>query len=216
MATTVKHAQGPVSVKLRAADYDDSEDWVEFVRGLEDAGAQWLCLHPRTAGQKRKGKADYSHFQMLRDVVQVPVIGNGDIQTAQDAMGLLRQKTCDMVMVGRALTARPWMLWQVGEALGWSAPEGRSGAAPRTPLEEGAEYGQSLLRLLELMETMFPERLALNKFRFHLRISHVWLPFGHNLCSRASMAHSFADMRSMLKAFFNGSVTMRQTTDLRQ
>ncbi len=214
---TVRYAKGPVSVKLRAVESDQHADWVRFVKGLEEAGASWLCLHPRTAEQKRRGRSDWSQIKELTKQVEVPVIGNGDIQTSADVQKMIRDTECDMVMAGRVLTARPWLFWQLGEDLGWPAPVGREGdRAPRTPAEEGKEYGRSLLRLLELMEFFFHEGLALRKFRFHVQTGAVWLPFGHHLFSRVMKAKNLRDMQATVEAFFKHNHQMSETTDLRQ
>lgn len=215
--TTVAASPGPVSVKLRGSPQAETLQWTRFVKKLEEAGASWLCLHPRTAAQKRKGRADYSQLKTLRDVVTCPTIANGDVQTSLEAIDLLLGKSCDMVMVGRALTARPWLFWQLGEDLGWPSPEDKEGRrAPRTPEEEGAEYGESLLRLIDLMNSVFPERLTINKFRFHVKTSHVWLPFGHHLMSLVTRPRTVEALRAVVRSFFQNSVKMRTHTDLRQ
>ena len=213
---TVRYSSGPVSVKLRAAENSKKLEWLGFVKKLEDAGASWLCLHPRTAEQKRKGSADWLQIKELKSTVQIPVIGNGDIQTADDVLAMLRLTQCDMVMAGRALTARPWLFWQVGKRLGWENPEGRSGEPPATPLEEGEEYGKSLLRLIELMTEVFPERLAFRKFIFHVKTGSVWLPFGHSLYSQLTKTKCLAEAKPVLKAFFATPHSMSPKTDLRQ
>ncbi len=213
---TVKYATGPVSVKLRAVDSEAKSGWRDFVKGLESAGATWLCLHPRTADQKRRGQADWSQIRELTETVNIPVIGNGDIQTPTDILNMLNETHCDMVMAGRVLTARPWLFWQLGEDLGWPSPERHKGRAPRTPTEEGIEYGRSLFRLLELMEGILPERLALRKFVFHIKTGSVWLPFGHELYRKMTAAKTFSAARKVLETFFAHSHQMYQKTELRQ
>ncbi len=213
---TVRCTQGPVSVKLRGVEQENKDQWKVFVKGLESAGAHWLCLHPRTASQKRRGYADWNQIQELTQIVSIPVIGNGDIQTKEDVVSMLTDTQCDMVMVGRALTARPWLLWQVGELLGFPPPEGRSGKAPATPEEEGAEYGRSLIRLFELMEEKFSERLALRKFNFHVKTSSVWLPFGHSLYAKVTGAKTGLEIKKVLESFFQSPQSMSQKTFLRQ
>ena len=218
VATAVRYSEGrPISVKLRAADQGEDDKWVHFVKALEEAGAHWLCLHPRTAAQKRRGLADWSQVKKLKELVRLPVIGNGDIQVVEDIEWSFQQSQCDMVMIGRALTARPWLLWQWGEKKGWNPPEGKEGLlAPKTPEEEAIEYGKSLFRLLDLMEEKFQERAALRKFLFHIQVSHVWLPFGHTLYGQISMAKTFDHARGLLDKFFSSSHTMRARTELRE
>lgn len=213
---TVKYAKGPVSVKLRAVEDDQKTQWQKFVRGLEEAGASWLCLHPRTAEQKRKGQADWTQIKELNEIVKIPVIGNGDIQRVEDILSMLDSTGCDMVMAGRVLTARPWLFWQLGEALGWETPENQNGNAPSTAEEEGREYGKSLLRLLELMEEDLPEPLAIRKFQIHVKTGAVWLPFGHDLYSKMTKAKSFEQARSTVEKFFSVPHKMYQKTELRQ
>jgi tRNA-dihydrouridine synthase len=213
----VRHSPGPVSVKLRAVGADQKADWVQFIKGLERAGAAWLCLHPRTAEQKRRGQADWQQIKELTERIRIPVIGNGDIQTSGDVQRMLQTTGCDMVMAGRALTARPWLFWQLGEDLGWKPPLGREREhAPRTPADEGAEFGRSLLRLLELMEHFFPEPLAVRKFRFHVKTGAVWLPFGHDLYAKVMKAKTFESLHQTLEKFFQYPHQMYARTELRQ
>lgn len=213
---TCHYTQGPVSVKLRAGAVTEKEEWLTFVKKLEQAGANWLCLHPRTASQKRRGRADWSQISALVAAVKVPVIGNGDIQCVEDIFAMLAQTGCDMVMAGRVLTARPWLFWQLGERLGWGPPQGKEGRAPQTPEEEGREYGRSLIRLTELLEGCFSERLALKKFQFHVKTGAVWLPFGHSLYALMTKMKSFEEARVALLQFFESSHRMSLRTDLRQ
>lgn len=114
---TVKHSGVPVSVKLRAGLQNDMDFLLKFTKGLELAGASWITLHPRVGAQKRRGAADWSQIKKVRENLTIPVVGNGDVQTADDVFEIMNSTGCDAVMVGRALAARPWLLWQVGEGL---------------------------------------------------------------------------------------------------
>jgi len=216
---TTEHTRLPVSVKLRAVrDESDRDLLLRFVRGLERAGASWVTLHPRTAEQKRRGSADWSQIRALRESLRIPVIGNGDIQTAEDALAMLDETGCDMAMAGRALTARPWLFWQVGEELGFPPPPGRPGErAPRTPEEEGAEYGRSLKTLLVYMREAFrAEELCLRKFRFYVRTGSPWLLFGLDLYARATKAKTLDELAAALDEFFARPQPMSGRTELRQ
>lgn len=211
---TVRNSSVPVSVKFRSTN--EADELLKFVDSVVQAGASWVTLHPRTAAQKRRGNADWSQVKLLKQHVKVPVIGNGDIQTADDVEMMLDETGCDLVMSGRALAARPWMLWQLGEKWGFENPVDKSGLAPRTSVEEGAEYGKVLHRLLDYSLEFFPEQLALRKFRFHVRTTSVWLPFGHSLYADTTKAKNAIEMRERLRRFFDREIEMSARTDLRQ
>lgn len=215
---TVENSSVPVSVKLRAVgSTKELNELLDFVSGLRNAGASWVCLHPRTAEQKRRGSADWNQIKYLHAAVDFPVIGNGDVQTVEDAMLMLTETGCDMAMAGRGLAARPWMLWQLGEKLGMKAPAGKAGMrAPQTPEEEGAEYGRSLLKLIERSRHYFGEDLAMRKVRFYVRTTSVWLPFGNTLVGVCAKAKGIDEMIVGVAKFFENRVEMSKHTDLRQ
>ena len=219
---TVRATKLPISVKLRAGHQSDLVYLLKFAHALQDAGASWITLHPRTTEQKRRGSADWSQIRSVRESLTIPVIGNGDVQVAEDAYAMMRDTGADMAMIGRALTARPWLLWQIGEDLGFAPPPGFEGQrAPRTPVEEGAAYGISLMRLADLMEESyggkpFTADLGLRKFRFYVRTGSPWLQFGHDLYARCSKAKSFTELREALVAFFSIEHSMTARTELRQ
>lgn len=216
VAMTKRHARVPVSVKLRAGPQGDFDFLAKFVHGLVDAGADWVTLHPRTAEQKRRGSADWDQIRRLRERVEIPIVGNGDIQTAEDVLRMLGETGCDQVMAGRALAARPWMMWQLGERLGWAPPPGRSGRAPEGPEEEAREYGKTLIRLWELLLGSHSESLAFRKFRFHVRMTAGWLDFGHSLFSVVMKAKTAGELTDALPVFFEGPLRMSPRTDLRE
>jgi tRNA-dihydrouridine synthase len=214
---TKRNSTVPVSVKLRAGEQNDFEYLLRFVSGLIEAGADWICLHPRTAAQQRRGAADWSQVRELKQRLGTPLIGNGDIQTETDVFQMLEQTSCDLVMAGRALAARPWLLWQVGETMGFGPPPGRGAErAPRTRLEEGQEYGRSLRELLRISKLYFGEDLAMRKFRFHVRTTEVWLLFGQALVSVVNKAKTVEEIESALVQFFAQDIEMLPRTDLRQ
>ena len=213
---TVQSTSLPVSVKLRAGHQKDVDYLIKFVRGLEEAGASWVTLHPRTTEQKRRGSADWSQIRTVRESVKIPVIGNGDVQIADDVLALKAETGCDLVMVGRALTARPWLLWQLRQKLGFEPPVGRTGRAPATAIEEGAEYGRALKSLAMLMQEHFSEELGLRKFRFFVKTGSPWLLFGHDLYARTCKAKTWPEILPMLDEFFSREHSMSERTELRQ
>lgn len=206
----------PVSVKLRAGHQNDRDYLARFVRSLEQAGASWLTLHPRTVAQKRRGRADWSQIRWVREQVKIPVIGNGDVQVVDDIIQMMEQTHCDAVMVGRAMTARPWLAWQLGEFLGFESPLAfPDRRAPRGPWEEGAELGQALTFFVSTMEKFFPEVLGLKKCQFYIRHCHPWLEFGHDLFARSTRAKSYGELIDQVQDFFSLPQRMMTRTELR-
>jgi tRNA-dihydrouridine synthase len=213
---TVRNTKLPVSVKLRAGlENNEPEALLLFVKKLESAGASWITLHPRTAEQKRKGNADWAQIKWIKDQIGIPLIGNGDVQVAQDVLDLQNQTGCDLVMVGRALTARPWLMWQVGDLLGWAPPVGKEGKAPTTPEEEGREYYYFALSMHKKMQLRFKPMLAQKKFMFFIRTSSAWLEFGHTLYSRVSKGKSPEEVDAALHEFFLVEQRMTSRTEWR-
>jgi len=107
----------PVTVKVRAGwDYSLFAA-PDLAKRFQDAGAQMLTLHARFAKQGFEGEADWDLIKRLRDSVSVPLVGNGDVKTPEDALKMLRETGCDGVMVGRAAISNPWILGKISAAM---------------------------------------------------------------------------------------------------
>ncbi len=105
----------PVTVKFRKGWDDDT--CVSFAKVLESAGADAICLHPRTRVQQYRGTADRSAIAAVKAAVRIPVIGNGDITDGESAVSMLRETGCDGVMVGRAALGQPWIFREIKAAI---------------------------------------------------------------------------------------------------
>ena len=105
----------PVTVKFRKGWEEDT--CVSFAKVLESAGADALCLHPRTRVQQYRGEADRPAIGEVKAAVRIPVIGNGDITSGESAVSMLRETGCDGVMVGRAALGRPWIFREIKAAI---------------------------------------------------------------------------------------------------
>jgi nifR3 family TIM-barrel protein len=213
---TVRNSKLPVSVKLRAGMQNDREYLLKFTKGLAEAGAAWVTLHPRVAADKRRGRADWSQIQFLQNELPIPVIGNGDVQTVDDVFAMLEQTDCSGVMVGRALTARPWLLWQVGKKMGFENPPGFEGEPPTTPLEEGAEYGRALNHFTETLREYFSEEDGMKRLKFFVRVSMVWLEFGQTLWANIAACKTYDEALAAAERFFSMPQRMTGKTQLRE
>jgi tRNA-dihydrouridine synthase B len=124
---TCKAVSIPVSVKTRLG-WDKKEGLIEFCQGLVDAGAQALAIHGRRFCDKFGGKADWEPIYELKRRVNVPVIGNGDIASAKDAVEKIGN--LDGVMVGRGTFGNPWLMAEIVDAFGIAKPESQIAKDP--------------------------------------------------------------------------------------
>ncbi len=100
----------PVTVKIRSGWDLQHINAVEVAKIVEKAGASAICVHPRTRSQGYSGKADWNIIRQVKDSVDIPVIGNGDIKFPEDAKNMLDTTHCDAVMIGRGALGNPWLI----------------------------------------------------------------------------------------------------------
>ncbi len=200
---TKRHSPVPVSVKLRSSpgEEDDAEFLMDFTAALEDAGADWMTVHARPRGKKHHGEANWSVVGELARVRGIPIVGNGDIQTADDAIKVVREFGADGAMVARAATARPWILWQIASRLGLEeAPWGREGERPpETPEDEGREYFRACLAFVDLLDQYSGAgEVSLKRLRFFIGVGSRWLPFGHSFWKKCMKGTSLGEVRKVI------------------
>ncbi len=114
MVAAVDHA---VTVKFRRGFYEGEETAVEFARRMEDAGAAACAVHGRFAQQMYRGASDSGVIGRVKAAVSIPVIGNGDIKSGEDAQRMFAETSCDSVMIARAAQGNPWIFAQVKSVL---------------------------------------------------------------------------------------------------
>jgi len=106
----------PLTIKIRTGWSADGAQALEIVRMAEDVGVDAIAVHPRTASQGFRGRSDWSLIKKVRDTISIPVIGNGDIVTAGNALKMFAETRCHGVMIGRSAVGNPWLFGQI-EAL---------------------------------------------------------------------------------------------------
>ena len=107
----------PITIKIRAGFNDDSINAPEVAQIAESAGVSAIAVHGRTREQYYHGKADWNIIKAVKESVKVPVIGNGDVASAEDVIRIKKETGCDSVMIGRAAKGNPWLFADIKEFL---------------------------------------------------------------------------------------------------
>ena len=105
----VKAVDVPVTVKMRIGWDDDHINVVDFAKRIESTGVAAVAVHGRTREQMYMGRADWSYIKAVKDSLSIPVIGNGDVWTPEDALRMMQETGCDAVMIGRGAQGNPWI-----------------------------------------------------------------------------------------------------------
>ena len=129
VSSVVSSVSCPVTVKIRSGWDSNNINAVEIAKIIEEAGASAITIHPRTRAQGYSGSADWSIIKKIKETVDIPVIGNGDIKNCFDAKKMIDETGCDLVMVGRGCLGNPWIFkeintyLEVGKVLDKPTPE---------------------------------------------------------------------------------------------
>jgi nifR3 family TIM-barrel protein len=150
----------PLTLKVRPGPRADCIVVDEVARIVSDTGVDAVTIHGRTRAQGFGGRADWRHVARLKELVSVPVIGNGDVACAEDGLRMLRETGCDAVMVGRAAIGYPWIFRELEAA--WRG-------LPEPPKPDRAELAATVREhFARMVEHVGDERAAAKVFRKHL------------------------------------------------
>lgn len=155
----VKATTVPVSVKIRSGWDRRSLNAIEVAKAVADAGAAWVTVHARTRSEFFQGRAHWEWIGEVKAAVSIPVVGNGDVRSAEDVVNLLELTGCDAVMIGRATMGYPFIFREIDHLLrhGKTLP-------PPTPMERFEAASQQLRWLVE----QWGEKRGVLEFRKHL------------------------------------------------
>ena len=158
VSAVVKAVSVPVTVKIRSGWDANSVNAVEVAKVIEEAGASAITVHGRTRAQGYSGNADWNIIKQVKEMVSIPVIGNGDITSAEKAKEMLDFTGCDAVMIGRGVLGNPWLIKECVSYL-------ESGINPPKP--SAREKIEMLKRHYQLLVDPTSEKQAILEIRTH-------------------------------------------------
>lgn len=190
----------PMTVKFRLGLDDARRNYLELGRLAEACGADAVALHPRTARQGFRGAAEWPAIARLKEAVAIPVIGNGDVRTAEDALTLLATTGCDGVMIGRAATKNPWIFAEIAAR--------RSGG--RLPTPSFADRRALVLGHFRAVVERDEPALALHKLRKFTGWYSHGLPGGELLRRHINGPRTAQEFLAAVEGYFAGAIATEQ------
>ena len=193
VAAAVRATEGtriPVTVKFRIGIDDEHHTHLDAGRIAESEGAAAVALHGRTAAQRYSGTADWDQIARLKQQVRtIPVLGNGDIYDASDALAMMARTGCDGVVIGRGCLGRPWLFAELSAAF--------TGAPPPAPPTLG-EVADIVRRHGRLLAAHFGEGKGMRDIRKHIAWYLHGFPAGSQLRHELAMVKTLDELDRLL------------------
>lgn len=187
----------PVTVKIRSGWDDATRDPVAIASLCQDAGAQAVTLHPRTRAQMYAGAADWDEIARVVEALDIPVIGNGDIETPEDVVAMRRHTGCAGVMIARGSFGNPWIFARARDLL--DGRPARPAPGPEERFVTALEHARLALRL------QGESRKTVIEFRKHLGWYTRGLPGAAELRQRLFQVEAMADAEALFASYLAGA-----------
>ena len=191
VSAVVNAVKVPVTVKIRSGWDNKHINAVEVAKICEEAGASAICVHPRTRSQGYSGKADWNIIKEVKENVTIPVIGNGDIKTPEDAAKMLNETGCDAVMIGRGLLGNPWLIKNTLLLLN----------NKKYTLATKEDKIKMCIKHLEYLRQTKPEKLAILEIRSHLSWYLKGIEGANNIKNKVYQCSNIHDIMLLLNDF---------------
>ena len=184
--------QVPITVKMRIGIDEQHKTFIEASKAAAEAGVAWVALHGRTASQMYSGKADWSAIARLVEEMQnyeTPVLGNGDIWSAQDALAMVSQTGAAGVVIGRGCLGRPWIFGQLAAAF-------KGEEIPKDP--PLSEVSKIMYRHAQLLCDLYDEYKGIRDIRKHIAWYLKGFSAGSELRTKMALVESLREFQELL------------------
>ena len=193
LTAMVKKLHKPVTVKFRKGFNDSNINAVEFAKMAESCGVAAVAVHGRTREQYYSGKADWDIIRQVKEAVKIPVIGNGDLLTAEDVIAMEEQTGCDGFMIARGAQGNPWIFRQILHYF-------ETGEHLQKP--PASEVAQMILRHARMMLEFKGEYIGIREIRKHAAWYTAGYPHGARLRVAINQVENYEQLETLLMEYF--------------
>lgn len=194
---TVRAIKKPVTVKIRKGFDENHVNAVEMAKIAQESGATAVAVHGRTREQFYSGKADWEIIREVKESVHIPVIGNGDLQCAEDVIAMQEQTGCDGFMIGRGAQGNPWIFKQILHFFETGQP------LAKPSIDEVAAM---ILRHAQMMEAYKGEYIGIREIRKHAAWYTAGYPNSARLRELINGVESYSALEKLLTRWVDGEV----------